>query len=308
MHYACIICTYTMHAYHTCILCNHVYVASVSRSKRCRDGLPAWLQRKNLTQCEHAVLLCRLAGLRKAATIDAPAEMGGSAFDAAAAQELERLVALSSAEVTAACSGVRRELQAEQSFALLTSGKRPPHFYASGAWLPGLWRVWLHEQGARLMGVGARWRDMLRADAACDTDVPRTFSLDDAVADFGIPDHLDAGQVRRGEGPLIGARWRLTWEATLAEVQERYGAALHVVCKPRDTPPDEERPVMAELPPPAELHFTMAELYIKLHRVPTDQTELRARDRDLLAVWRSLEDFEEVCGRRIEEREKGRLN
>ena len=52
----------------------------------------------------------------------------------------------------------------------------------------------------------------------------------------------------------------------------------------------------------------MAELYIKLHRVPTDQMELRKRDRYLLAVWRSLEDFEEVCGRRIEEREKGRCN
>ena len=74
--------------------------ASVDKNKRGRDGLPAWLQRKNLTQCEHAVLLCRLAGLRKAATIDAPAEVGGSAFDAAAAQELERLLALSSAEVT----------------------------------------------------------------------------------------------------------------------------------------------------------------------------------------------------------------
>ena len=91
-------------------------------------------------------------------------------------------------------------------------------------------------------------------------------------------------------------------------MQERYGAALHVVCKPRDTPPDEWRSVTAELPPPAELHFTMAELYIKLHRVPTDQTELRARDRDLLAVWRSLADFAEVSDRRIQEHEKGRLN
>ena len=112
----------------------------------------------------------------------------------------------------------------------------------------------------------------------------------------------------RQRAPDRSARWRLAWEATLAEVQERYGAALHVVCKPRDTCPDELCPVMAELPPPAELHFTMAELYIKLHRVPTDQTELRARNQDLLAVWRSLEDFEEVCGRHIEEREKGRLN
>ena len=159
-----------------------------------------------------------------------------------------------------------------------------------------------------MMGVGARWRDMLRAGAPDNTDVPRTFSLDDAVADLGIPDHLDAGLVRRGAACLIGARWRLTWEAALAEVQERYGAALHVVCKSRDAPPDERRPATAELPPRAELRFTMAELYIKLHRVPTDQTELCARDRDLLAVWRSLEDFEEVCGRRIEEREKGRLN
>ena len=285
-----------MHAYHTCILCNHVYVASVSRSKRGRDGLPAWLQRKNLTQCEHAVLLCRLA------------EMGGSVFDAAAAQELERLLALSSTAVTAACSGVRRELHTEQSFALLTSGERSPQFYASGAWLSGLWRVWLHEQDARLMGVGARWRDILRADVDCDADVPRTFSLDDAVVDLSILDHLTAGQVRCGKGSLIGARWRLTWEATLAEVQERYRAALHVVCKPRDTCPDELCPVMVELPPPAELHFTMAELYIKLHRVPTDQTELHARDRDLLAVWRSLADFAEVSDRRIQEHEKGRLN
>ena len=84
------------------------------------------------------------------------------------------------------------------------------------------------------MGVGPRWREMLRSGAAGDTDVPRTFSLDDAVADLGIPDHLDAYLVRRGEASLVGARWRLTWEATLAEVQERYGAALHVVCKPRD--------------------------------------------------------------------------
>ena len=78
-------------------------------------------------------MLCRLAGLRKVATIDASAEPAGNAFDAAAAQELERLLALSSAEVTAACSGVRRELQAEQSFDLLASGKRASHFYTSGA-------------------------------------------------------------------------------------------------------------------------------------------------------------------------------
>ena len=113
---------------------------------------------------------------------------------------------------------MRRELQAEQSFDLLASGKRPPHFYTSGAWLPGLWRVWLHEQGVHLMGVGARWRDMLRAGAAGDTDVPRTFSLDDAVADLGIPDHLDAGLVRRDAASEVRTRWRLTWEAAFAEV------------------------------------------------------------------------------------------
>ena len=84
--------------------------ATIGKHKRGRDGLPVWLQRKNLTQCEYAVLLCRLAGLRKAASIDAPAELGGSAFDAAAAQELERLLALSSAEVIEACSGVQRGL------------------------------------------------------------------------------------------------------------------------------------------------------------------------------------------------------
>ena len=53
---------------------------------------------KNLDTRQHAVLLCRVAGLRAAAA-KAPAELGAHAWTVGATEEMERLLALTEAEV-----------------------------------------------------------------------------------------------------------------------------------------------------------------------------------------------------------------
>lgn len=138
--------------------------AALGRHSRGVTGLPAWLRRKDLTICAHAVLLCRVAGLRKVATGELPSELEGEAF--AANAELERLMALGEPEIQAEQDAVRHGLRGQQGFNFSKSS------YDSGAWAVGLFRVWLHAHGAKWMRKSAEWRDLTRAVPTCDLEAP----------------------------------------------------------------------------------------------------------------------------------------
>ena len=115
--------------------------------------MPAWarqpklLRRGTATVRQHAVLLCRFAGLRNAAIAEAPSELGGSSFVERAAAEMERLVTLTEREQQERCAAVPAHLQREQGFDVRGGT------YRGGAWIVGLFRVWLRDEGARLLGV-----------------------------------------------------------------------------------------------------------------------------------------------------------
>ena len=103
--------------------------------------------------------------------------------------------------------------------------------YTSGAWVPGLFRIWLHREGARLIQMERSWRELMRAAPSGELDAPSVFTLDGAPADLGIPSNVDSNHVRRGEAPLRAAWWRVVWAAARQEVRRRYGEGLRIKCK-----------------------------------------------------------------------------
>ncbi len=149
--------------------------AAVQQISRGTDGIPTWMRRIKITVREHAALLCRIAGLRKAAAAEVAAELG-AAFAANAVTELERIMALAAAEVQLECEAVHWTLQGQQGFDLRLRGSSKN--YNSGAWVLGLFRVWLRGEGAALMGMRGAWRDLTRVVPTCEVDAPGVFSLD----------------------------------------------------------------------------------------------------------------------------------
>ena len=187
-----------------------------------QKGLPRWRQRKYAVRA-HAVLLCRLTGLRKV-VMEAPAELGGDAFTARAAEELERTVFLKDNEIQTECAHVHSRLMNKQGFNLQEGS------YTSGAWVPGLFRIWLYMEGARLIEMEESWRELMRAAPSGELDAPSVFTLDGASVDLGIPSGWDSSQLRRGKAPLRAAWWRVVWAAARQEVRRRYGEGLRIKC------------------------------------------------------------------------------
>ena len=75
---------------------------ALPRLRRGKEGLPSWLHARNPTVRQHAVLLCRVAGLRAAAA-KAPEGLGAHAWTVGATEGIERILALTEAEVRAEC-------------------------------------------------------------------------------------------------------------------------------------------------------------------------------------------------------------
>ena len=71
--------------------------------------------------------------------------------------------------------------------------------------MPGLFRVWLHKLGARLMGVESIFCDLISAKSIMPSTAPTVFSLDEEPARLGLPSHVDSNHARAGEAPLRGA-------------------------------------------------------------------------------------------------------
>ena len=88
------------------------------RQKRGRDEVPQWAHKQNASVREHAVLLCRVAGLRQAAIADTPAELGGASFASCAALEMDRLLTLTRRQAQEEQEAVPEHLRRKQGFDL----------------------------------------------------------------------------------------------------------------------------------------------------------------------------------------------
>ena len=176
---------------------------------------------------KHAELLCRVSALRKAAATGASAEIGGIDFSYRAVRELARIFALKKREVEKECKDFREQLLGSESFDLKM------YSYNGCSWVPGLFSAWLRQEGARLMGAAETWQDLVRTHPTAPLDYPLHFSLDGEQWNHDIPAHLDSNKVRERENKvaLIGAWWRLSWQAVCNEVSQRYGEAAYILQK-----------------------------------------------------------------------------
>ena len=100
-----------------------------------------------------------LSGCEKEVARAAAACMGDSAGTARALEEFERVIGLSNDSFGKERRAIAPALRRRHSFNADACSWR------SGAWVPGLFRVWLMQEGARMMGVEAEWRELI--DAAC---------------------------------------------------------------------------------------------------------------------------------------------
>ena len=194
-------------------------------------------------------------------------------------------MALSEAAAHAECEAVRSVSLEDTS-------------YRRGAWVPGLFRVWLHKEGARLMGAASAWCDLMREAPVDDLDAPRVFSLDGVVTNLvvGGP-NSDSWSLRSGRAPLRGTWWRLTWATACEEVRQRYGELLRIRCKGEAADGDVVHKV--------GVAYTMKELYKKIHAPPAEKAALVARERELMVIGNDLYGEEKRRGRAITGEELG---
>ena len=93
----------------------------------------------------------------------------------------------------------------------------------------GLFQFWLLAEGARKLGAEETWRDLTSAAVPEVVIAPASFQWGDEVFDATAAQQLLApavdnlSHVRRGEASLLGAWWRLTWEAACGAVRGRFG-------------------------------------------------------------------------------------
>jgi hypothetical protein len=261
----------------------------LERTQRGVRGIPVAFRMRRPTVRTHALLLCRVESLRKSVALMSLPELGGDAFSARATQELERIMALTEPEAAEECNRIRSEMRSSQSFNLPTAS------LTSSAFVPGLFRFWLHREGARLMGATIAWDELVREGASSVLDAPSIFSLDDAQADLGIPDGQESNKLRRGEVPLRGAWWRFTWNATRSELRQRYGESRMV------------RLDGAASDSSSDVKWTVEEMYVCMRCKPQDPAKLRVRESQLLNLYRSLKSWEEHRKRPIKSETIGRF-
>ena len=112
-----------------------------------RGDLPAAFRRKHdrnddgsrMTAREHAVLACRVAGLRKAAS-------GGEVGGLGSREEMDRLFALGGDRLQAECRAIPAHLRKDGSFAL--EGACVKDADARVAAVVGLFQAWVFNAGA----------------------------------------------------------------------------------------------------------------------------------------------------------------
>ena len=199
-----------------------------------RGDLPAAFRRRNhdgpnrLSAREHAALLCRVAGLRKAASGDEVGGLGGR-------EEMERLLALGDKQLQEQGRAIPAHLRKAGSFAL--EGLYASHADDRVAAVVGLFQAWVFNAGARRLGAEAAWQELLRPQHPLDANgkPAHTFPLGDSVfsatgalgalAERRSPGvNIDTGKlITQGKSRVIGAWWRLVWRQACAEVRGRFG-------------------------------------------------------------------------------------
>ena len=99
---------------------------------------------------DHATLLWRVAGLRKAAS---SGDVGGLA-------EMNRLLNLDGEQLQQECQAIPAHLRKAGSFALKGACVKDPQ--ARVAAVVGLFQSWLFNAGARRLGAEATWQELLQ--------------------------------------------------------------------------------------------------------------------------------------------------
>ena len=145
----------------------------------------------HMTSRDHAVLLCRVAGLRKAASGSEVGGLGGG-------EEMERLLSLRGHQLQEACQAVPAHLRKPGSFDLDAVCIRDAE--ARQAAVVGLFQVWLFNAGANRLGAEAAWQQLLQLQPPQGVDArpASVFPLDDSV--FRASDTIGALAVKRSAG------------------------------------------------------------------------------------------------------------
>ena len=148
--------------------------------QRGTEGLPACLKCWQTTARNHAVLLCRAAGLRKASeSCEAVRRLGGRA-------EMDRLLALAPGDLELERCDMSSNLRQEAAPQLTEPCGRAAEAQLKA--VVGLFRIWLFRVGAQeLEMVTEAWKE-LQAAASSGTQQlgspPREFALDRAECKF----------------------------------------------------------------------------------------------------------------------------
>ena len=149
---------------------------------------------------QHAILMCRLAGLVRAAKA-AGRVLGGDVCAASAGDEMTALL-----EVTRASPQWRCEVL-PTSWLHQCAQVASDWAWEGGNYTRSLFELWLRAEGARRMEQAAQWERM--SDAAVErrfkSQVPTVITLDGASLHLGIHGYLDGHKVAdRGFAPFLG--------------------------------------------------------------------------------------------------------
>ena len=106
-----------------------------------------------MTSRDHAALLCRVAGLRKAASGREVGGLGGG-------EEMERLLSLIGHQMQEACQAVPAHLRKPDSFDM--EGGCIKDAEARQAAVIGLFQAWIFKVGASRLGAEAAWQQLLQ--------------------------------------------------------------------------------------------------------------------------------------------------
>ena len=175
----------------------------------------------------YAVLLCRAAGLQHAAVPckkEDLEDLGGADYTKRTAEELERLLALTSGELTAK----------KEKLALRYTARKQVMQSALGD-AATLFESWVFAEAARRLGVSEEWQAMITTSKSGDVKAPDVIcsvapsGLD--VECFNIHEHMksiapeqgrlhtatgnsstDSAPIWKGRHPFLGSWWCLAWE------------------------------------------------------------------------------------------------
>ncbi len=293
----------------------HVFLKQAdacAKKDRGRHGLPGALQHRDTsrraTVQEHALLLCRVSGLRRAAT-QAASCLGGEEYGGRAALELARLLDLDPKALRKESERHHVRFWNAASHQCVDATGSPLSFVSSAGrlqWCCALFEAWVFAEAAQRVGAAAEWRRLVSAKAWEVVVAPPSFHIDGES--FDIRDSgwklapsvcargsTDVSKFRKGEGALVASWWGLAWRVACREINVRYGddARRHWVAD-RSLPAQTRRGGKG-----ADNSATMEAIYHMLFMTADEVQEdgMDKYDAQLADVFNSLELFERGRGR-----------